>query len=701
METVSQLSRRKACDLCFVKKIKCDMIKPQCSNCKQYSTECKTTAVRRRIGRPKATRQDTSASAEADSPDELEPAVSKVDSQQAAKIQGLESRLARIEEQLQQVLSVASAALASANRIPEPRSSRVLTLGTSSGEESDFDNCIRVCNSLPFPGSSADTSSGPSLSSTATSSPSEVIIRTASPNLPPLEEILPIINTYFSQINNAIPLFSQSEFMRMLHEWYTYPARRTNAVWAAVNIVLALGSWIPTTPIQDMDFAEAETAFKGYMNNAQTVLAELVTREQDLLGLQTLLGLVILYQTLANPKQGAVLIGAAVRLVHRLQMQSKNNIVVLYPAEQGLHRCRLFWIAYMLDKEISLRHHTPSIQLDADIDQDLPPSNPTDGVGDIYTADGLVRLNYFRLRVRLAHIHGRTYDMLYSTRSSKISMAERQARVIRLAYLLENWRSSIPAEMLPDAIMSRLGRTERILMSTLYGSFVACMVMVHGIWSQQAAWMKIVSDRSLAAIQESRTDERKSCVNQQPPLPSAWKRCVQISREYSQTLMQLPESDVNLWANVAALLSSLVIILTNMYQFPGHEDLEEDRQITRWLMQILDKVKDLCVLFPLNRMHIVVTDLNRRAEAAIATAQMKRQALQERLLLMSGQGIWSQEMTQPENAMDENQGQSMFWDTEPVDLGVTEMANILGPQTVVDWLDGQYPQGLDTGEVVS
>ncbi|KAK4665261.1 hypothetical protein QC763_0060570 [Podospora pseudopauciseta] len=79
MEMVSQLSRRKACDLCFVKKIKCDMIKPQCSNCKQYSTECKTTAVRRRIGRPKVARHDTNASAETDSPDEHEAAASKVD----------------------------------------------------------------------------------------------------------------------------------------------------------------------------------------------------------------------------------------------------------------------------------------------------------------------------------------------------------------------------------------------------------------------------------------------------------------------------------------------------------------------------------------------------------------------------------------------------------------------------------------------
>jgi len=63
MEPISQAQRRKglsflphrafvaddlACDLCFVKKIKCDMLKPVCSNCILYKSKCQTTTVRRR-----------------------------------------------------------------------------------------------------------------------------------------------------------------------------------------------------------------------------------------------------------------------------------------------------------------------------------------------------------------------------------------------------------------------------------------------------------------------------------------------------------------------------------------------------------------------------------------------------------------------------------------------------------------------------
>jgi hypothetical protein len=37
----------KACELCFKKKIKCDMLKPKCSNCCLYQAECRSSLQRR------------------------------------------------------------------------------------------------------------------------------------------------------------------------------------------------------------------------------------------------------------------------------------------------------------------------------------------------------------------------------------------------------------------------------------------------------------------------------------------------------------------------------------------------------------------------------------------------------------------------------------------------------------------------------
>ncbi|KAK1623322.1 hypothetical protein BDP81DRAFT_440025 [Colletotrichum phormii] len=79
METSS--TRRKAYDLCFQKKIKCDMLKPACSNCLLYESECRTTIVKRRAlrskGRPRPHQQS--------------------ESEDPGKVSELESRLASIE----------------------------------------------------------------------------------------------------------------------------------------------------------------------------------------------------------------------------------------------------------------------------------------------------------------------------------------------------------------------------------------------------------------------------------------------------------------------------------------------------------------------------------------------------------------------------------------------------------------------------
>jgi hypothetical protein len=365
--------------------------------------------------------------------------------------------------------------------------------------------------------------------------------------LPPGNEILPIVNRYFTHINTLIPLFSQPAFMRMLLEWYSNPASRERAAWACINIVLALGSRYPAVPGQDVGLSRHEPGFVRYMSNAQSALAELVMRDEDLLGLQVLLGLVTLYQAENDSRPAVVLIGAAVRLTHRLRLQSKLDIEALYPPKEGLHRSRLFWITYMLDKEISLRHFTPSVQLDVDTDLDLPPADPADGAGDMHTTDGGARVNYFRLRVRLAHIQGRVYDLLYSNRSTKVSAQEKESRVLRLNQQLESWRSEIPTPMQLGSITTSLGRMELLFMSTLYCGYLFSLVMAHGIWSTRADWLNLLSSHTRAMVLGSESHGHRCFGALNPPTEWAWKHCLNVSRECLTIARTIPPSDCNFW----------------------------------------------------------------------------------------------------------------------------------------------------------
>ncbi|KAK3395139.1 fungal-specific transcription factor domain-containing protein [Podospora didyma] len=652
------------------------MLKPTCSNCQQYGASCKTTAVRRRVGVAHA-RKNSASQATAS---QAIPEANRIDS--------LEARLARIEGQLQQVIDAASAAISKASggqsTVAEhnpPVSIQSEHRDMSGGEE--MDAWLQLDNGGFLPAVSTDPSPASALMTDddieyLDSSDWVVPERPSIPKLPPLEQIQPIIEGYFRHINSAIPLFSESAFVRKLNEWYTFPSRRTRAVWAAVNIVLALGSKVLTNPTLDVDFRVEDTNLSVYINNAQSVLAELVTREEDLLGLQVMLGLVMLMRSSKDPRPAVVLVGAALRLAHRLRFQSRYELETRYTPDEGLHRCRLFWITYMLDKEISLKHQTPSVQLDTDIDLDLPSPNPSDGAGDVYTADGRVRFNYLRARVQLAYIQGKVYDLLYSTRSQKVPPQERRARVVRLATQLEKWRRTLPPEMQLGSVERELDRWPLAHMSNLLWSYQACLIMTHGVWSHNAHWLKRVSDYSRIAILDSNVDGPKSCNLQQPPLPVAWDCCLEISRKCLAMARVMPQSDWDVWSNTCAVFSALVILLANMYEHPDLTVWETDKKLVTYSLDVFHKIKNISVLVPLHRLHVVVVELNRGAQLALELAERSRLELAEEMRLAETENLKENETNEtPEVRSDESS-----WTMTSGDNGLPVDAL---PHVMMDW----------------
>ena len=168
--------------------------------------------------------------------------------------------------------------------------------------------------------------------------------------LPPWEELQPIVDHYFNTVNGTLPLFDQQTFMRYLQGWYENPCTRDVSTWAAIQMVTAVGL---RTPVPGEDpkekFFEKIQWADSCLRNAQSVVSELVTREDDLMGVQVLLALVSMFQNSSDPRPAAVLIATAIRLAHRMQLHSKAAMQNYSPDEQK-QRNRVFWIAYALDK---------------------------------------------------------------------------------------------------------------------------------------------------------------------------------------------------------------------------------------------------------------------------------------------------------------------------------------------------------------
>lgn len=453
--------------------------------------------------------------------------------ERASRIDGVESRLNHIERQMDQLVHGARSASTGIDHHVGSSSSSTgappLFLPQQYVPDQylpDFDYFVLDDVNRLLAQQTSESSQHFELKS---SSASETVtaVNSSYPSLPPLAGIQAAIENYFTQMNPLMPLFSQTAFFRMLHNYYAFNCQNPRTVWAAINVVLALATRLPTIPSNNVDMGSGDIQVARYVNNAQSVLAELITGDVDLLGLQVVIGLVIIFHTLKDSRPAVVLAGMAVRLAHRLRLHTREGYSGL-SASEALQRNRVFWITYLFDKDICLRYHTPSAQVDVDIDVDLPLMHPEDGAGHIYTNDGQLSINFFRHRVRLAHIQGRLHDLLFATRSTSIALGERQARITLLHNQLEHWRQDLPSELQAEFVANHVDRAALFWLCMMHFSYLGCLVMIHGIWSFDAEWRKRLTTKVASSENVLTID---GAVRTVPPLPGGWRDCVMMSRK--------------------------------------------------------------------------------------------------------------------------------------------------------------------------
>ena len=358
------------------------------------------------------------------------------------------------------------------------------------------------------------------------------------PPLPPLLQVHSPIMDFFKNINSVLPLFSEKTLWEMLHGYYScIPQYYTRGTWAAANVVLALAT-ITTNRTDNPDVGSE------YINNAQSLLPELLARDPEIIDLQVVLGLVIVFQMLRDSRPAVVLVGMAVRLAHQLRIHLSQTYHDI-PQDQQREYQRIFWIAYLLDRDICLRYHTPATQAEDDFDVDFPPSASDTGYIYAFSQHGdCVCFDYFRHRLRLAIIQGRVYNMLFGARASKICFAERQSRVLLLHNELETWRQAIPAEFQADLFLEYAGREGSGLfwLSLMHFSYLGCLVMVHGIWSHDTQWRQ----RLLTSVIEG--NNSLDSFNVLPAsLPKGWRVCVEMSRHCMRIMQKMPLGSCSEW----------------------------------------------------------------------------------------------------------------------------------------------------------
>ncbi|KAJ5675943.1 fungal-specific transcription factor domain-containing protein [Penicillium macrosclerotiorum] len=355
--------------------------------------------------------------------------------------------------------------------------------------------------------------------------------------LPQLQEAMTLVGIFLNTHNSVLPLFHSDTLLRLVGECYAHqPRQRDPVVWAAVNVVFALASQHVSQSTSNVRSQYQENQTMEYLNKAKSIISTVMLSETRLLNIQVLVGMVMVLQTAHNLTPSLILISATMRLAHKLGLHSHTASAHLDLVQRRQH-ARVFWLAYILDKDLSLRTQQPSVQRDDDIDVELPSSLPTSNddndntAGIVVTADGNARVNYFLARVKLANIEGRIYDSLYSTRAVNRSLEERGNAKENIISALDEWRASIPPEFSASIVISSIRNKPANggFFCVLHSISLQCMALVNRADAWDGQWVSGVRDHSRGI--------------QIMQLPPAWETIVHQARNYMLLFREMWSKD--------------------------------------------------------------------------------------------------------------------------------------------------------------
>ncbi|KAI1624596.1 fungal-specific transcription factor domain-containing protein [Exophiala viscosa] len=392
--------------------------------------------------------------------------------------------------------------------------------------------------------------------------------------LPPLQEVLSATEVYLTTLNAVLPLFHPGRLLQSINDWYAHPGRRQPPTWAAINVVLALAS--------RRDEATLRESAAYYLHKAQTVLSEVIMGDADLLNVQILVGMVMLFQGTQDLKPATMLIAIALRLAHQLGLHTRraNHL----DTSQVLERDRVFWIAYLLDRDISLRTSQPPVQREADIHLEWPSAEPEDGAGNVTGVDG-GSFNFLRCRVRLARVQGEIYDFMVAMRAGTMDNYQRDEDMVRLNHMLDEWISTIPPPFRPSSVL-QIGQPNLCRsFAVLYSTHLACRTQVYRAHAMASRWMQSLQSFGRTITQRGRI------IPAPLPTPSLqdWEKLVDEARGFMQLFWGVERRDqAFIWMTACTYISGSVCLTANILFEPFHASVEDDLSLVNLSISLLE-----------------------------------------------------------------------------------------------------------------
>lgn len=428
--------------------------------------------------------------------------------------------------------------------------------------------------------------------------------------LPPKQEALSLLKDFFENFNCMFPLFHQPTFMHLVERQYSKDPYQGSGWWASLNVALAVAHRLRV--MSNLVPQEEDEKAWAYLKNALAVFSELTMRNTDLLSVQALLGMALFMQGTPNPQPTNLLIANAIRLSHSIGLHKKGTGFNLNPIEIE-QRKRVFWIAYMLDKDLSLRAGRPPIQDDDDMNVDLPDADPVDNIGNIPLADGKGKMNLFRVMCEFATIESKVYKRLYATKATKQTVGELLQTIGELDAELDDWKDRIPIDFRPEHEI-KASHTPLILhIVMLHFTYYNCLTTIHRMSVHHGYWTSRLSNYAIQGLNAKPLN---------PRIYSSAALCVSSARASISMLKYIPQGDFScVWLILYFPVSSLVTLFGNVLQNPLDARARSDTRLMNLVVTFLSMLGQEAESGGVHRMLGVCSEFERIAKVVIDKAE--------------------------------------------------------------------------------
>ncbi|KAH7323201.1 fungal-specific transcription factor domain-containing protein [Stachybotrys elegans] len=448
-------------------------------------------------------------------------------------------------------------------------------------------------------------------------------------DLPPASDLTILIDDYFANFNNVVPLFSEKSFRTMLHEWNQYPGHRDSITWACINVAMALAIQYHATNVRLSEPFGLDT----FTKNTRSAIGDLVSQAVDLRSVQVLLGLTMLFQTKTDLQASSLLLATATKLAHRLRLHRKPE-----PGspedENASERACVFWLLFILDRDVSIKGQEPFLHRDADIEIDLPSTNQH-GLTGVYHRDEGVWFNLFQARVHLARVQGCIYDWTYSTAAKDFTDEERRRNELCLTKSLGNWQRSIPEAFRYNRLSTNLPPFIFDHLLLLHFDYFHSVFKARRVYSDDPVWVWRLAEYSdQFALGWKQPITHMGCgpcplagkdavaAPRQSPLPEGWNSLVDTARSCMGLWRQIDRhNDGLIRATLCVNTTAMIIIIANNLTLSEHSMHNEFLCDTELVSEVLDFSGKLVARSADDRMtkiHASHSELNRRAANAVA-----------------------------------------------------------------------------------